>query len=88
MLGEDDPLAELGPYLQGPDNCGRLRENLEGYFAWKGLAWAYDPEGPPPSEKETLVIEVLCRSGIPVDEELLEKLARGLEDEGGGEEEW
>ncbi len=44
------------------------------YFAWHSLRWAYTPSGPPPSTKKQLVLRVLCREGIPLDEEILREM--------------
>ena len=76
-------IAEAAPYLANPDNCDRLKQNLSGIFAWKSLAWAYEPEGPPPSEQLEALLEILCRKGIPVDEEVIKEIAEEADIEEG-----
>ncbi len=71
-----DELSELAPYLAGAQDCSSLEDMLDVYFAWESLRWAYRPRGRPPSVKKRLIREVLCRSGIPLDEEFLRKLAQ------------
>ena len=73
VLG-DDEAAELAGILVGARECGELEERLRPWFAWKSLAWAYSPRGPPPSVKMQLLREAVCREGLPVDEELLQEL--------------
>ena len=71
-----DELAELAPYLIGAEDCGELDEMLDVYFAWESLKWAYSPRGRPPSVKKKMIRRVLCRSGLPIDEEILRKLGQ------------
>lgn len=78
-----DVLSELAPFLQGASGCDELEVALDVYFAWHSLRWAYNPTGPPPSAKKHIVLRVLCREGLPVDEEFLGELAQP--GEGGGE---
>ena len=70
--------AVLAPYLAGgrpdPACVEELMEILGPLFAWKSLAWAYSPRGPQPSAKLPIVVAVLCKSGIPLDEKFLESL--------------
>jgi len=79
VLGDDDA-AELAGILVGARDCGELEERLRPWFAWKSLAWAHSPRGPPPSVKMQLLLEAVCREGLPVDEEFLREL--GPPDEG------
>ena len=69
-----DILAMLAPYLSGSDNCRELEEDIEDYFAWLGLRWAYAPCGPPPSTKKRLVLRALCNTKQPVPEELFKQV--------------
>ena len=88
ILG-DKVTAELAGLLVGARDCGEVEERLRGYFAWQSLKWAYSPSGLPPSEKMRLVMAVICREGIPVDEDFLKELSQppGMEQEvSGGEE--
>ncbi len=89
ILG-DDVTAELAGILAGARDCDEVEMRLDGYFAWLGLRWAYEPSGLPPSQKKEILMAAICREGLPVDEEFLEALsspgAEGEEGEGGGEE--
>ena len=69
-----DVLSELAPFLQGAGDCDELEEALDVYFAWHSLRWAYSPAGPPPSTKKRIVLRVLCREGIPLDEDVLREV--------------
>ncbi len=71
-----DELAELAGFIAGARDCDSLDSMLDMYFAWESLKWAYSPRGRPPSVKKRLVREVLCNSGIPVDEEFLREIGR------------
>lgn len=71
-----DELAELAGFISRVDDCSSLEEMLELYFAWESLKWAYSPRGRPPSVKKRLVREVLCRAGIPLDEEFLAEIGK------------
>jgi len=85
---EEEPcseLAELAPYLVGAEDCDDLDLALDLYFSWEGLRWAYEPRGRPPSHKKELVKRVLCRSGLPIDEEYLRTIGES-QVPGGGEE--
>ncbi len=89
ILG-DEVTAELAGLLVGARDCRDIEERLGGYFAWQSLKWSYSPRGLPPSEKMRLVLAVVCREGIPVDEDFLRELSQppGVEDsleEAGGE---
>ena len=53
--------ADLIPLLAPVRDCDGLRESLEKWFGWKGLAWAYSPRGRPPSNVLSIVLDVLCR---------------------------
>ncbi len=75
ILG-DDEVAELAGILVGARDCWELEERLRPWFAWKSLAWAYSPRGPPPSAKLQVLLEAVCREGLPVDEELLAELGK------------
>ena len=70
--------TELAPYLIGgppdPRCVEELMDTLAPLYAWKSLAWAYSPEGPPPSKKLPIVATVRCKAGIPLDEEFLREL--------------
>lgn len=57
---------------------------MAGLIAWEGLRWAYRPRGPPPSTRYSVLLEALCREGVPSEEEILKALEEG---EYGGEEE-
>ncbi|BBC20955.1 hypothetical protein [Aeropyrum globular virus 1] len=84
ILG-DEVTAELAGLLVGARDCGEVEERLQGYFAWQGLRWAYSPRGLPPSEKMLLLMAVVCREGIPVDEDFLKEMSQppGAIEEGG-----
>ena len=69
-----DILAVLAPYLTGDEDCLALEDDLELYFAWLSLRWAYSPCGPPPSTKKRLVLRALCRTKQPVPEELFKQV--------------
>ena len=76
----NDILARLAPYLiaayrRNARSRRELEEILGGYFAWLGLRWAYRPCGPPPSDKEQMVIDVLMSAGLPLNEEFIKSLA-------------
>ena len=91
LCGSEDEscgeLPELAPYLMGSGDCLDLEAALDLYFSWEGLAWAYEPRGRPPDHKKELVKRILCRHGLPLDEEFLEALSRpGEPMEGTGEE--
>ena len=75
-------LTELAPYLAGVEDCEELRITLDVFFAWEGLKWVFSPRGKPPRIKKRLVYNVLCRHGLPIDEDFLEELAKqsGLEE--------
>ena len=83
--------AILAPYLAGgrpdPACVEELMQILRPLFAWKSLAWAYSPRGPQPSAKLPIVVAVLCKSGIPLDEEFLASLRPPTLQAGEGEEE-
>ncbi len=83
---ERGDVSELAPYLTAPrrGDCEELKESMAGLVAWEGLKWAYRPRGPPPSTRYSVLIEVLCREGVPSEEEILKALEEG---EYGGEEE-
>ena len=70
-----DELTELAPYLMGVENCDELEEMLDAYFAWESLRWAYSPRGRAASVKKRMVKRVLCKEGLPIDEEFLRQLA-------------
>ena len=72
---KDDEAAELVGVLAGARDCDAVEERLRPWFAWKSLAWAYSPAGPPPSVKMQLVLEAICKEGVPLDEEFLRELA-------------
>ena len=74
IVGDQD-VAELAGILVGSRDCGELEDRLRPWFAWKSLAWAYSPSGPPPSVKMQVLLEAVCREGLPVDEEFLRELA-------------
>lgn len=69
-----DMLAMLAPYLSGADDCTLLEEDIDVYFAWLGLRWAYEPCGPPPHVKKRLVLRTLCSTRQPVPEELFKEV--------------
>ncbi len=69
-----DVLAKLSPFLAGADDCDSLEYDLEPYFAWLSLRWAYRPCGPPPSSKKRLVLRALCNTRPPVPEELFKQV--------------
>ncbi|MEB2836037.1 MAG: hypothetical protein GSR80_000049 [Desulfurococcales archaeon] len=84
-----DTLAKAAPFLVGAEDCDELEVMLDVYFAWLSLRWAYRPCGEPPSTKKLIVKRMLCRGGLPLDEEFLRELATvgeetsGLEAEAG-----
>ena len=71
----DEEVAELAGILVGARDCAELEDRLRPWFAWKSLAWAYSPEGPPPSAKMQVLLEAVCREGLPLDEEFLREVA-------------
>ena len=75
-------LSELAPYLIGAEDCEDLRITLDVFFSWESLKWAYSPQGRPPSAKKPLVYNVLCKHGLPIDEDFLDELAKQSELEG------
>lgn len=82
-----DTLARLAPFISGSRDCGELEWDLEPYFAWLSLRWAYSPCGEPPSAKKRLVVRALCSARLPLDEEVFKNILGERESEDyGGEE--
>jgi len=75
LVLNDSEIAELAGILIGARDCSEVEDRIRPWFAWKGLGWVYNPSGPPPTIKMYIMLEVICRDGVPIDEEFLKELA-------------
>ncbi len=76
----DEALAAISPYLISRD-CRDVEQAVTLYFSWHSIKWIYEPKGPPPTTKASVLAKALCgKEGLPLDDTELEKITEEVEE--------
>lgn len=76
ILGGPNALATAGPFLQGSGSYWLIEEAVNRFMFWRTMAWLYEGGGEPQDVIEPILKAILHSRGAPLDEDLIEELAR------------